>query len=106
MVTIQDVAKHAGVSVATVSHVLNKTRYVSPKLEEKVELSIRELGYEPIRKNAGRILKNQIVGVIIPDLSVDFYAVFANEITYLLENMSLKWFYLIVVGTVVGRQKI
>lgn len=39
MVTIQDVAKHAGVSVATVSHVLNKTRYVSPKLEEKVELS-------------------------------------------------------------------
>lgn len=54
MVTIQDVAKHAGVSVATVSHVLNKTRYVSPKLEEKVELSIRELGYEPIRKNAGR----------------------------------------------------
>lgn len=57
MVTIQDVAKHAGVSVATVSHVLNKTRYVSPKLEEKVELSIRELGYEPIRKNAGRILK-------------------------------------------------
>ena len=30
--------------------VLNKTRYVSPKLEEKVELSIRELGYEPIRK--------------------------------------------------------
>lgn len=44
--------------------------------------------------------------MIIPDLSVDFYAVFANEITYLLENMSLKWFYLIVVGTVVGRQKI
>lgn len=90
MVTIQDVAKHAGVSVATVSHVLNKTRYVSPKLEEKVELSIRELGYEPIRKNAGRILKNQIVGVIIPDLSVDFYAVFANEITYLLEKHEFK----------------
>ena len=43
--------------------------------------------------------------MIIPDLSVDFYAVFANEITYLLENMSLKWFYLIVVGTVVGDRK-
>lgn len=106
MVTIQDVAKHAGVSVATVSHVLNKTRYVSPKLEEKVELSIRELGYEPIRKNAGRILKNQIVGVIIPDLSVDFYAVFQMKSLIYWKNMSLKWFYLIVVGTVVGRQKI
>lgn len=34
-VTIKDVAKQAGVSIATVSHVINKTRYVSPELVKK-----------------------------------------------------------------------
>jgi len=36
MATIRDIAKAAGVSVATVSHVVNHTRYVSPELQEKV----------------------------------------------------------------------
>lgn len=44
-VTIQDVANRAGVSIATVSHVLNKTRYVRPELVEQVEKAIVETGY-------------------------------------------------------------
>ena len=35
----------AGVSIATVSHVINRTRYVSPELEEKVLRIMRETGY-------------------------------------------------------------
>ena len=47
MATINDIAKMAGVSVSTVSHVVNKTRYVSPEKVEKVEKAIRELDNPP-----------------------------------------------------------
>lgn len=46
MATIKDVAKMAGVSISTVSHVLNKTRFVSNDLEEKVYIAIKELDYK------------------------------------------------------------
>ena len=45
-VTIKDIAALADVSIATVSHVLNKTRYVSPELVSRVEAAIKETGYE------------------------------------------------------------
>lgn len=44
-ITIKEIANLAGVSIATVSHVINRTRYVSPELIEKVEQIIRETGY-------------------------------------------------------------
>src|SRR2546428_13008299 len=46
LATIKDVAAHAGVSVATVSAVLNRNKYVSPDLTERVQKSIAALGYE------------------------------------------------------------
>lgn len=47
MATIKDIAKIAGVSTSTVSHVVNHTRYVSPELVEKVERAIHELDELP-----------------------------------------------------------
>ena len=47
MATMADVAKRAGVSVTTVSHVLNKTRTVSPETILAVEGAIAEVGYAP-----------------------------------------------------------
>ena len=47
MATIKDIAKIAGVSTSTVSHVVNHTRYVSPELVEKVERAIEELDELP-----------------------------------------------------------
>ena len=47
MATINDIAKNANVSTSTVSHVVNKTRYVSPELVERVEKAISELDYLP-----------------------------------------------------------
>ena len=47
MATMADVAKRAGVSVTTVSHVLNKTRTVSPQTILAVEDAIAEVGYAP-----------------------------------------------------------
>ncbi|GAA0442092.1 LacI family DNA-binding transcriptional regulator [Streptomyces stramineus] len=45
MATMADVARHAGVSVATVSHVLNATRPVRPATRDAVRAAIEELGY-------------------------------------------------------------
>ena len=44
-VRIIDIAELTGVSIATVSHVINHTRYVSPEIVEKVEKCIQETGY-------------------------------------------------------------
>ena len=44
---IKDVAAHAGVSMGTVSNVLNHPHLVSPTLRERVRVSIAELGYVP-----------------------------------------------------------
>src|SRR4030088_3034593 len=45
MVTMADVARHAEVSVSTVSHVLNRTRKVNAGTDEAVANAVRELGY-------------------------------------------------------------
>ena len=65
MVTIKDVAKQAGVSIATVSHVLNKTRYVSQDLVDAVEEAIRVLQYTPLRKSVEQTENKTFIGVIM-----------------------------------------
>ncbi|MGY6448242.1 LacI family DNA-binding transcriptional regulator, partial [Vibrio parahaemolyticus] len=45
MATMKDIAKVAGVSTSTVSHVNNKTRFVSEKISERVNNAAKELNY-------------------------------------------------------------
>ena len=69
-VTIKDVAEYAETSVATVSHVINDTRYVSSELERKVKEAMEELNYRPNR--LARSLKtNQTrsFGLLISDIT-------------------------------------
>ena len=47
MATLQDIARVAGVSIATASHVVNNKKYVSPRLRERVLRAIRDLDYKP-----------------------------------------------------------
>jgi len=66
--TIKDVARHAGVSTAAVSYVLNgKENRVSPDTVEKIREAIRELNYIP-DYSARSLVKNssKLIGVIIP----------------------------------------
>lgn len=74
-VTSADVAREAGVSRATVSAVLNHSKYVSPELAERVNAAVNRLGY---RTNAlARSLKmsrTQTVGVMVPSILAHFLA--------------------------------
>ena len=70
MVTIHDVAKLAGVSIATVSHVINNTKNVSSSTEEKVKKALLALNYVP--NTAAKSLKTnnyRSIGVIAEDIS-------------------------------------
>lgn len=74
MSSIKDVARQAGVSISTVSNVLNKTRYVSPELAAKVEAAAKDLSYEvnPIARSMKKN-KTGIIGVITEDICGVFY---------------------------------
>lgn len=81
MATIKDVARIAGVSVASVSRVLNKGPKVSKKTIEKVLKVMKELNYTP-NANARALVtqKSTTLGVVIPDLIDPFFASLANGV--------------------------
>jgi len=72
-VTMQDVAEAAGVSVATVSHVVNRTARISAETVQKVQTAMEQLGYQP-QRSAELNHGNRTIGVFIPDISNEFYA--------------------------------
>lgn len=80
-VKIKDVARAAGVSVTSVSRVLNNGEHVSEKLEKKVRQAIEQLNYSPslIAKSLKRN-KTNLIGVIIPDITSNFQATILSSI--------------------------
>ena len=72
--TIYEVSELAGVSLATVSRVMNDSGKVSPRTRKKVETAMKELGYRP-NSNAQSLASNRSnsVGVIVPVLYGPFY---------------------------------
>lgn len=73
--SMADVARLAGVSTATVSHVINRSRFVSQEVTQKVEDAIRRLNYIP--NQMARNLKtgrNQTVLFIVPDIANSFFS--------------------------------
>ena len=86
--TIKDVAKKAGVSIATVSRVLNKKDLVKEETRQKVLAVIEELNYvtnfsaKALRKN-----RTDVIGVIVPEISNSFY----GEIIQGIENKANEY---------------
>lgn len=110
MASLQEVARRARVSIATVSRVLNKSDKVVPETRAVVEQALLDLGYRPsrvarrLRMNSGRA---HLVGLIIPDIQNPFYAeiargvedaAYASEYALILcnsdENLDKERFYL------------
>jgi len=72
--TVKEIAAHAGVSVGTVSHVLNNPGKVRELRRQRVEKVIQKLGYQPSRLARGLRRKTaDLLGVIIPDITNPFF---------------------------------
>jgi LacI family transcriptional regulator, galactose operon repressor len=79
--TIHDVAKNAGVSVATVSHVINGTHYVSPELADRVHQSINKLNYRQNKLARALSRKNiPLLALIVPDISNPYWSSLARAV--------------------------
>ncbi|MES0341676.1 MAG: LacI family DNA-binding transcriptional regulator, partial [Candidatus Humimicrobiaceae bacterium] len=73
--SIKDVAKEAGVSISTVSSVINKNKFVSEEREKRVLDAIKKLKYKPnIIARGLRTKSTRAVGVILPDIAQPFFA--------------------------------
>lgn len=81
MAKMQEVAKQANVSVATVSRVINGNGYVSHELRERVEEAIKILDYQPsiLARNL-RQQTTQTVGFLIPQLNQPFFSTLAYAV--------------------------
>lgn len=72
--TIKDVARQAGVSISTVSRVLNNTQSVSPELAEKVTAAVERLGYCANAAARGlRVTQTNRIAIILTSLSRVFF---------------------------------
>ena len=77
MSTIKDVARFAGVSVGTVSNVLNRPSYVEPEMRVRVTDAIAQLGYVPkSRARQYRSGRKQVFAVSVADLANPFFTQF------------------------------
>jgi len=81
MVSIKDIAKKAKVSVATVSHVINNTRFVSDKLRNDVLKAIEKFDYQPnILAGSLRSKHTSTIGFICPDTTNMLFAEISKRI--------------------------
>ncbi|WP_026574248.1 LacI family DNA-binding transcriptional regulator [Bacillus sp. UNC438CL73TsuS30] len=91
--TIYDVAGKAGVSIATVSKVVNNTGHISDKTKKKVMKIVEELEYQPSSLAAALTGKKTFtIGVLVPDISNPFFA----EVARALENRAWERDYTII----------
>lgn len=91
--TIKDVARQAGVSIATVSRVLNNKSTVAPDLAAKVNQAVEQLGYHP--NSIARTLKSdssKTVGFVVSDISNDFFTRMARGVEDVLNQRGYSLF--------------
>jgi len=94
MPTIKDVSERAGVSSATVSHVINATRYVSDEVKERVFKAIEELDYKPnFIARTLRSGKSNTVGLIVPNTLNPYF----TEIAWCIEQVAHRRDYSVII---------
>ncbi|MEM9880121.1 MAG: LacI family DNA-binding transcriptional regulator [Pseudomonadota bacterium] len=80
--TLKDVAAAAGVSIATVSYVLNKKKPIGVEKTKRVLDSVERLGYRPSKHAiAMRTGRSGDIGLVLPDLTTSYFAALAESVT-------------------------
>ncbi|MDO4662418.1 MAG: LacI family DNA-binding transcriptional regulator [Tissierellia bacterium] len=73
--TIKDVAKLAGVSISTVSRVMNDSKPVSPEARRKVLDAIAKLDFKPNQLARSLVMKkSNLIGVVVKDIGIEYMA--------------------------------
>jgi len=80
--TIYDVAREAGVSIATVSRVINNKGKVKKATQGKVEAAIKKLGFlpQPSPSTFSTPLSTKSIGILVPDLVNEYWSLFARVV--------------------------
>ena len=97
MATIRDVAKLAGLSVATVSRAINGSGYVSEESRKNINRAIKDLNFRP--NEVARSLyqkKSKLVGLLLPDISNPFFPLLAKGVEDFLHGKG----YQVILGNV------
>ena len=72
--TVRDIAREAGVSVATVSRVINQNGRFSKAAEQRVRAAIKKFDYRPNQMAKGlRQDRTSAIGVVVPNISNEFF---------------------------------
>jgi LacI family transcriptional regulator, repressor for deo operon, udp, cdd, tsx, nupC, and nupG len=102
LVTIRDIAKRAGVSVATVSRTLREPEAVRPLRRERVQKAIEEMNYAPdaIARQLRR-RTNETIIVIVPEIANPFFSGIVQSI----ENVAHDLGYRVLIGETQGKQE-
>ncbi|MBO0985246.1 LacI family DNA-binding transcriptional regulator [Rathayibacter sp. SD072] len=80
-VTLHDVARASGVSIKTVSNVINDYPHIRPATRERVEAAIAELGYSPnLSARSLRRGRTGVIGLALPELSLAYFAELADSV--------------------------
>jgi LacI family transcriptional regulator len=81
MSTIRDVAQRAGVSTMTVSRVINRTGYVRPETQKRVESAVAELGYVPnTLARSLRFKRTRTLALVLTDITNPFFTTMARGV--------------------------
>jgi LacI family transcriptional regulator len=99
MVSIKDVAAHAGVSPGTVSNVLNRPGKVAPATRERVEAAISELGF--VRHGSASTLRaghSRTIGLSVIDIGNPFF----TEVAAGVEDVASELGYAVILGNSAG----
>lgn len=88
--TLHDVARHAGVSIKTVSNVVNQRQHVSELTRQRVLESVAHLDYRPnLSARSLRSGRSGVIGLAVPELTLAYFAQLADDVIREAESRGL-----------------
>lgn len=101
--TIKDVAKLAGVSISTVSRVMNDSKPVSPEVRRKVLDAIEKLDFKPNELARSLVMRrSNLIGIVVKDLAIPYM----TEMVRGIEEVGRMYNYDILLSSTYGDEKL